>query len=367
MWTHSNGTSFALGAACNPSGPCGIGFVHCGDDGESAVCSTGPGGAFSTVITETCNALDDDCDGQTDEELPTSQSHCETIGVCDDPSFWTTCEAGTWVCHTHLLPAFESDETSCDELDNDCDGLTDEGQPDKGGVCDGDDADLCATGAWVCSADGGLMCVEDSGPLDDEICDGLDNDCDGLVDEGLTFDGAPVGDLCVGLGECGEGVVECANGGATCSTHADGSAPQGTAEICDGLDNDCDGATDDELLYAGEIAVGEACEGVGACGPGVVECGADPQAPPTCSSNPEGTEPGVGDEICNGADDDCDGATDEAFPEDGQRCDSIVDTDDCATGVSICAGGFLACSGDVACEPGQSCVDPGEPQPMVCE
>ena len=113
----------------------------------------------------------------------------------------------------------------CDALDNDCDGLVDEGQfcpcnddqscysgaPETRGV------GVCADGARECAANGEvwLECVGSITPTE-ERCDELDNDCDGLVDEMM-------GQTC---GEC----------------VADGP------EQCDGVDNDCDGVIDEELI-----------------------------------------------------------------------------------------------------------------------
>ncbi len=75
-------------------------------------------------------------------------------------------------------------EEVCDGLDNNCNGLIDEGFG-VGTPCDGDDDDFCADGVLVCAPDGGTQCIETTPPVRDEICDGLDNDCNGLTDEGL--------------------------------------------------------------------------------------------------------------------------------------------------------------------------------------
>ncbi len=80
----------------------------------------------------------------------------------------------------------------CDGRDNDCDGLGDEGDPGAGGLCDTGLEGLCAAGIERC-AGGVLVCV--GGPPQLERCDGgLDEDCDGLVDEADDCELCPTGD-----------------------------------------------------------------------------------------------------------------------------------------------------------------------------
>ena len=255
-----------VGEACAALGACGEGVVECGEAGE-VVCSTRPGGSEHEGGAEVCNGRDDDCDGETDESPTDAEAaNCRAAGVCALGEVKATCEAGAWRCDYAAVPGFEAVESACDGRDNDCDGEADEGHTlavdgdapiALGVVCDGSDADACKDGVVACSADArGVTCVEaadDAG----ELCNGLDDDCDGETDEDfgpdgqVTWDGAPgtgdngrhLGQRC-GVGACAGGTVVCAPGGTalTCS-----SLTEASTETCNGADDDCDGAADDGL------------------------------------------------------------------------------------------------------------------------
>jgi putative metal-binding protein len=131
----------------------------------------------------------------------------------------------------------------CDGIDNNCNSLIDEDFPNLGAACGAGVGQCRASGVYVCAAGGSTtQCNAVPGSPAPETCDGLDNDCDGSTDEDFPNLGAS---CTAGEGQCQRtGVFVCSTGGST--TQCDAVQGNPVQEICDGLDNDCDGSADED-------------------------------------------------------------------------------------------------------------------------
>ncbi len=248
-------------------------------------------------------------------------------------------------------------EVPYDGVDQDCNGT------DLADV-DGDGFDSVAVGGPDCNdADGEIH------PGADEVCDGIDNNCDDVVDQdAVDRETYYVDGDRDGFGDPGQPELACSASTPLVADNTDcddnaASIHPGADETCNGLDDDCDGEVDEDVLltfYADNDGdtYGDAESVVLACS---LPAGASDTAT-DCDDNAASIHPGA-DETCNGLDDDCDGEVDEDV-----LLTFYADNDGDGYGVSdnqvqACEAppGYVALTGEMVfdCDDGNSAINPG--------
>ncbi len=355
-------------------------------NGCEAGCSPSNGGV------EACDNIDNDCDGSADEgfDFANDEAHCGACNQnCTRANAQTRCAESICVFEGCLEGFFDENGNPddgcevgcrrsnggverCDLIDNDCDGAIDEGVDTTMDVLHcGECGNSCERANAINTCEDSMCrnrgCVDGFQDIDGEFdngceyacrrsnggierCDGLDNDCDRGIDEGIDLSSDPgncgacnnacdrpnaltacVESECVSQG-CVDGFFD-VNGELEDGCEVGCQRSNGGVEACDNVDNDCDGDTDEgydlqtDAVHCGRC--NNACDIVGA----ITDCDNGVCVAIDCREgfHDLDDEPGCeyacvlrGDEACNGQDDDCDGETDEGFdlraPENCGRC-----------------------------------------------
>jgi len=151
-------------------------LTACGARSTLAELESQDSGAGCVPSQEICNGVDDNCNGFVDEHDDAEGLGCDTGlgGLCSVGTL--RCDRGALVCVVDLHA-----EEVCNGLDDDCNGAVDDGDPGAGATCATGTPGTCAQGSLHC-VDGELACVPSRGPSP-EICNQLDDDCNGIVDD----------------------------------------------------------------------------------------------------------------------------------------------------------------------------------------
>ena len=350
------------------------GFTSCGGDCDDNNNTVYPG------APELCDGLDNDCDLAIDEGATTTfyadldndtyGDPLNTIEACTLPVGYVTDNTDCDDTNAAINPAAVE---VCDGIDNDCDTQIDEGvQTTFYADLDNDTFGDPLNTVLACTLPVGYVSnnadCDDTNPAINpaaiEICDGVDNDCDTQIDEGVqtTFFADTDGDT---FGDAGNTILACTAplGYVSDNTDCDDTDPTifpGAMEICDGVDNDCDLAIDETgniLFYldADNDGFGDPLNTTMACVPpvGYVADNTD------CDDTDNTINPGA-TEICDGIDQNCNTLIDEGvlitFYEDldGDNFGNPLNTIDACTAPV----GYVTDNTD--CDDSDANINPGE-------
>ncbi len=290
---------------------------------------------------EVCDGIDNDCNGDIDERLgETWYADADGDGFGDPATAVESCErpasfvADSTDCDDSEVDDYPGAEEVCDERDNNCNGAVDEGTTttfyaDLDGDGWGDNSaiiEVCSVPPGYAEQAGDCDPAEDTiYPGASEVCDGVDQDCDGVADNGVLISFYADTDT-DGYGDAGVSTEACTapTGFVVDATDCDDTVTEvnpAATEVCNELDDDCNGLIDDDdrgldLSTAATWYGDSDSDGFGDASVSSVSCDAPTSTvadATDCDDGESTVYPGA-DEICDGQDNDCDGSGD---PMDG--------------------------------------------------
>lgn len=304
------------------------GYVSNNTDCDDTNANVHPG------ATEVCDGIDNDCNGQIDDGLPTSTFYRDADGDgYGDPNVTTqACSAPAGYvadntdCNDADAAIHPGATELCNGIDDNCDGQIDEGvKTTFYRDADGDGYGDPNVTSQACSAPAGYVadntdCNDSNAaihPGATELCNGIDDNCNGQVDEGnigptwyRDADGDGYGNPNVTIQACSAPAGYVSNN--TDCNDSNAAVHPGATEVCNGIDDNCNGQIDEGNI--GPIWYRDA-DGDGYGNPAVTTHACNQPAGyvannTDCNDSNASVHPGA-TEVCNGIDDNCNGLVDE--------------------------------------------------------
>jgi hypothetical protein len=306
---------------CLGDGDCDNGVFCDGDETcAGGVCDPGTPPNCDDGVTctdDTCDEANNQCDNVAQDALCDDSQHCNGVETCDSVN---DCQAGT---APNCNDAVVCTADSCNEVNDSCDNVADDGACSDGLFCNGTETCNVLTG---CEAGAAPDCNDGVGCTTD-ACDEGGDTCTNVPDDGSCSDGQFCNgvEVCDLTNDCQAGASPACDDGVTC-----------TVDSCDEVGDSCDNAPVDANCDNGLFCDGiETCDALGDCQAGLgLDC--DDGVSCTIDACDEGTQA-------------CDNTADDAVCDDGLPCngaETCDSTNDCQPGVPVTCGDGFICSTD---------------------
>lgn len=370
----ADGDTYGLLSSSSQACSAPSGYVSDATDCDDASAAIRPG------ATEICNSIDDNCSGVIDEDAGSLYYRdadgdaygdpTNTMRSCSVPSGYVSNSAD---CNDASASVRPGAAETCNEVDDNCSGVVDEDvQSTFYRDADGDAYGLLSSTVLACVAPSGYVsnstdCNDGSAairPSASEICNGVDDNCSGAVDEGVLttyyrdLDADTYGNALSATTAC-----TAPSGYVASNTDCDDSSASvspGATEVCNDVDDNCSGATDEGVLLTyyrdqDSDTWGTASTTTTACSApsGYVSSSTD------CNDSSAAVNPSA-TETCNDVDDNCNGSTDEGVGFSYYRDLDMDSYGDPAAPTTACSAPLGYVADDSDCNDEDYMVNPGD-------